>query len=201
MASKNINVNEFFFDKWSKSYDKPLFQFWMKRFHKLVLNELKLNKSIKILDISCGTGQLLNKLKWRAKLYGVDISQEMLRVAKRRLGDSAILQKGDVHNLPFKDNTFDYVISTEAFHHYGDQIKALREMNRIVKNKGKVIISDINFLSRQIHWLFERFEPGCVKVNTKREMRELFERAELKPVRQKRNFLFALMTIGVKTNP
>ena len=92
----------------------------------------------------------------------------MLAVARTKLPKEATLLKADVHRLPFKDDFFDYVTSTEAFHHYHDQQKALQEMFRVTKTGGKIIIVDINFFLRHIHWLFQKIEPGCVKVNSKK---------------------------------
>ncbi len=91
----NIKQNISFFDRWARTYDKVLYQFWMKRFHIPVFKELKLEKQTKILDISCGTGELLKKLKGKAELYGIDISEEMLKIAKQKV-PSATLQKADV---------------------------------------------------------------------------------------------------------
>ena len=197
----NKILNKRFFDRWSKTYDNPIFQFWMKGFQKQVFRELQLNKNKTVLDISCGTGQFLsklNELKGAAKLYGIDISEEMLKKAKQRLGSAAELKVADAHNLPFENNFFDYVVATEAFHHYEHQLLALREMKRIAKTEGRTIISDINFFFRPIHWLFETFEPGCVEVNSRKEMMKLFQLAGLKVIKQKRNFLFAVVTVGVK---
>ena len=196
MQSKEINRK--FFNKWSKTYDNPIFQFWMKGFQRQVFKELTLGKKIKILDVGCGTGQFLYQWKGKGQLYGLDISEEMIQVAQKRLGSGARLKVSDVHQLPFPDNYFDYVISTEAFHHYENQKLALMEMKRVAKKEGKVIISDINFFFRIIHWLFETFEPGCVKVNSKKEMKRLFDSAGLGVIKQKRNFLFAVVTVGIK---
>ena len=88
------------------------------------------------------------------------------------------------------------VVSTEAFHHYDDQLKALQEMVRV--SKGRVIVVDINFFLRPLHGLFEKLEPGCVKINNKKEMRELFREAGLREIRQKRSFLLAVATMGMK---
>lgn len=198
-AQQNIS----FFDRWAKSYDFPLFQFWMKKFHRPVLQEIDYSKKQSILDLSCGTGELLKEIQSRdhlekLKLSGIDISQKMLAAAKDKLSKKANLILGDVHDLPFKTNSFEDVISTEAFHHYYDQSGALLEMKRVVKRGGKVIVVDVNFFLRFIHFLFETFEPGCVKVNNKTEMKRLFEEAGLKEIRQKRSFLFAVMTVGIK---
>lgn len=193
-------INELFFNKWSKSYDRAIFQFWMRGFQRQALKELRLRKDAKILDVSCGTGQLLNKLNGKAELYGVDISSGMLEIANKRLGNSVVLKKAEVHNLPFPDNYFDYVITTEAFHHYHGQINALLEMKRVVKPGGEVIVSDVNFLIKPINYLFEKFEPGCVKINSRKEMLNLFQKSGWKVIKQKRNFLFAIMTVGVKAD-
>ena len=195
----NLQQNRQLFDRWAKSYDNAVFQFWMKKFHAPAAAGLQLTSKTKVLDISCGTGELLKRLQGKAQLYGVDLSEEMLAVARTKLPKEATLLKADVHRLPFKDDFFDYVTSTEAFHHYHDQQKALQEMFRVTKTGGKIIIVDINFFLRHIHWLFQKIEPGCVKVNSKKEMKKLFEEAGLRNIKQKRNFLFAVMTVGKKT--
>ncbi len=196
--SSNIEKNRTFFDRWAKSYDAGLFQFWMRRFYLPVVKEVMLTKKSRLLDISCGTGELLRNLLGKAQLYGVDISEEMLKKARMKLPEEVTLLKADVHHLPFKNNYFDYAVTTEAFHHYYDQQLALREMNRITKKGGKVIVSDINFFLRPIHWLFQKIEPGCVNINSKKEMRRLFEKTGFNNIHQSRNFLFAVMTVGEK---
>ena len=209
-TEENItSKNRTFFDTWAKTYDWKPFQFWMKKFQEPVIKELKeLPAETRILDVGCGTGELLFSLWKQGKknIFGVDLSEKMLLKAKEKLPKEIFLQQGNVEHLPFADNTFDYAISTEAFHHYPNQQKALEEMKRMVKkskrekdeNRGKIIITDINFFWKGIHWLFERFEPGCVKVNSRREMLKLFQEVGLQEIRQHRSFLFAVMTEGKK---
>lgn len=199
MHEHNLHENEHFFDHGAAKYDKRLTQFWMKKFYKPALHEIKTEGSI--LDVSCGTGNLLLELSKRSHkdLHGIDYSQQMVEVAQAKLKENATIQKADVHHLPFKENSFDYVISTEAFHHYYDQQKALQELVRVTKKMGKVIICDINFSFKNIHQLFHRFEPGHVKINSKNEFRVLFENVGLTQIRQKRHYFFALKTVGVKS--
>ena len=206
MDKKECNIN--FFNRWASSYDCFLFQFWMKRFHKPVFEELNssfkkdLSLKYKLIDLSLGSGELLKELSKRysnkLEFYGIDIAEKMLEVARKKLSNNIKLQLMDVHKLEFQDNYFDYVISTEAFHHYYDQRKALVEMKRIMKIGGKVIIVDINFLFDFLHRFFERNEPGCIKVNNKEEMFNLLKEAGFKEIKQKRNFLFSVATMGVK---
>jgi len=186
------------FNRWAKTYDAPLLRFWMKGFHKVALRIIK-NKESKVLDISCGSGELLRELAKRKfkKLYGVDIAPKMLDVAGRKLPSFVKLQEADVHALPFPHGMFDYVISTEAFHHYDKQKEALQEMKRVTHKNGYIIVADINFFFHFIHFLFEKLEPGCVKVNSKKQIRRIFDEVGLKIIEQKRTFLFAITTVGV----
>lgn len=199
--NKNLQQNQHFFNCWAYSYDSPWLQWWMMKFHVPVLCELNVKNSLKVLDLSCGTGQLLHSLYTKnqsLELTGVDYSPTMLQVARKRLPPAIKLLQADVHALPFNANTFDYVVSTEAFHHYYNQQKALHQMKRIVKGGGKVIIIDVNFFFKLIHWLFQQLEPGCVKINNKKEMVALFRLAGLTQITSKRSFLFSLITTGKK---
>lgn len=197
-SDKNLKQNTNFFNRWAKSYDFPIFKFWMTRFHIPIFKEISFSKDTKILDMSCGTGELLKELKGKADLTGADISEEMLKKARAKLPKEIRLQRADVHDLPFKDSTFDYTITTEAFHHYHNQPKALSELKRVTKHNGKVIVVDVNFFLRLVHWLFEKLEPGCAKVNSRKEMLQLFQKAGLRNIKQRRNFVFAVMTSGEK---
>lgn len=195
--SNKKEENKQIFDKVAEIYDFAPFQWWMRRFYRPVFSEVELDKSKKLLDVSCGTGNMLKEMSeaGEADLYGVDLSENMIEQAKEKLKD-VDLQTADVHSLPFENDLFDYVTTTEAFHHYYGQSKAIAEMKRVVKPGGKVIVVDIEFFFSVVHRLFEQLEPGCVKVNSKEEMRQLFKQQNLDVVRQERSFLFAVMTIG-----
>ena len=197
LREKNRTV----FNRWASSYDLSLFQYWMKKFHVPVIREVDFSTKPHILDISCGTGELLNSLVQvgEGDFYGVDLAEKMLEKARTKLPLTVRLQKADVHALPFENNTFDYTLTTEAFHHYYNQQKALQEMSRVTKKGGKIIIVDVNFFSPVIHFLFQKIEPGCVKINGKTEIRTFFEKAGLRIVKQQRIFAFAVMTVGVKS--
>ena len=201
--TENKTENRVFFSRWAHRYDHRLFQFWMKRFQDPVYQEIDFTRKSSLLDISCGTGELLKELSEQNKhrrliLKGLDLTPEMAEKARKKLSSMAKISVGDVHHLPFKSNFFEYVTSTEAFHHYADQHKALKEIARVTKPGGKVIIVDVNFFLGAIHRLFERFEPGCQKMNNRTEMKRLFEQVGLTNIQQRRSFLFAVMTIGIK---
>lgn len=97
-----------------------------------------------LLDIGCGTGYLINMLSSHrsADYYGLDLSPEMLKVAKRKLGKSVILTEGTADKLPYADNSFDVVTCIQSFHHYPYPEKAMKEAYRVLKPKGLYILSD-----------------------------------------------------------
>lgn len=198
MPSDKIRENKDFFNQWASSYDNPFLQWWMKKYHHPLFTLIDFSVPATVLDLSCGTGELLAVLQQRNKgmtqLYGLDIAEKMLEEARKKLPSAVILRSGDVHNIPFKNKKFDYVISTEALHHYAQQEKALQEMKRV--STKHVIVVDINFFLPWIHRIFERMEPGCVHINSRREMKTLFENSGLRNIQQQRVFLFGVLTQG-----
>lgn len=99
-----------------------------------------------VLDISCGTGYLLNQLTNQQtnhlKVYGLDFNAEMLAFARRTT--SAPLQRADAHHLPYRAGTFDTVLNTMAFNGYPDGFRVLTEMHRVLRAGGRLLIVDVN---------------------------------------------------------
>lgn len=98
-----------------------------------------------ILDLGCGTGELLLKLSDRypeANLYGIDPVTEMLDISRSKLKGSVNLKSGWSDNLPFPDGYFETAIICSVFHFIDEPEKSLCEINRILKENGKLIITD-----------------------------------------------------------
>jgi ubiquinone/menaquinone biosynthesis C-methylase UbiE len=98
-----------------------------------------------ILDVGCGTGELLFQLKSRmnTELAGLDLSSNMLEVARKKLGNNADLRQGDAESLPWQASRFDLVLCTLSFHHYPQPVQALTEMWRVLKPGGTLLLADI----------------------------------------------------------
>jgi len=97
-----------------------------------------------LLDVGCGTGFLIDLLVKRraAKYCGVDLSDEMIRVAKGKAISGAEFTVGSADKLPYPDETFDIVTCSQSFHHYPYPEKAMREAKRALKPGGLYILSD-----------------------------------------------------------
>jgi ubiquinone/menaquinone biosynthesis C-methylase UbiE len=96
-----------------------------------------------VLEIAIGTGRNLTHYPPDVRLTGVDFSQEMLGIARRRaeeLGREVDLRLGDAQSLDFDDNNFDTVIITLALCTIPDDRKAAREARRVLRPGGRLVL-------------------------------------------------------------
>jgi tRNA (uracil-5-)-methyltransferase TRM9 len=101
----------------------------------------------RLLNVGCGHGADFLPFKDGFELYGVDFSTEMIKQACRyskKFKFTVNLQVADARNLPFADDTFDWAIAVATYHHlqgHGEQLKALRELRRVLKPGGEAFIT------------------------------------------------------------
>jgi len=136
-----------FFDLWSRFYDAALVQRLTYRpVQDAVMRELSDGKPGRVLDVGCGTGLLSTRIR-RERLpvqpVGCDFSRGMLRQAARRSAEVPWIQ-GDATRLPFREESFGAVLSTEAFHWFPDQDAALREFYRVLGPDGRILLALVN---------------------------------------------------------
>ena len=113
--------------------------------------------SIKILDVGCGGGQLLeNFAKFpQVEVYGVDISEKALQIARTR-GYKVFLCNVETEKLPFNDESIDIVVVNDLLEHLITPDNLLREVYRILKREGKLVISVPN-ISHPVSWFMQIF--------------------------------------------
>lgn len=95
-----------------------------------------------ILDLGCGLGWGTNFLSSKGMVVGVDVDRETIK--KKDINTNTEFIVSDATNLPFRNKSFDTVVSIENIEHVQDQVKYIREVNRILKNNGVFIISTPN---------------------------------------------------------
>lgn len=117
-------------------------------------------KNKKILDLGCGPGlyakTLLNK---GAKIKGIDISEKMIKIAKKE-APKAEFKQGDSENLPYKNNEFDIVVASLVLGHIKSWDKTLEEIKRVLKKRGIFVFSIHNPVtekSTKKKWFFKKF--------------------------------------------
>lgn len=169
------------YDKLASSYDSTYYGGkHARKLYDLVIKAMNRFEYTSVLDVGCGTGNLLSEILKRKKvgIAGIDISEKMLEIAKKRLGEETDLRNGDSEHLPWKNNSFDMVICTDSFHHYPDPKAVLNEIRRVLNTGGKVIIADpwAPTPFRQIANLILPFNKGGdVRLYSESEMKNLLE--------------------------
>jgi len=129
------------------------------------LSHISINKDDTILDIGCGGGKTVNtlaKIAAEGKVYGIDYSEVSVAVStskNKKLIDAGRVRilHASVDSLPFPDDMFNLVIAVESCHFWPDLVNNLKEIRRVLKPGGSVII--VNGIYRD-----ERFEKRNSKV-------------------------------------
>jgi len=116
--------------------------------------------NLAVLDVGCGTGNQLianrNALP-QAWCVGLDRSLGMLREARRKAPQVAWVQADGVA-LPFPANSFDFVYSQFAFHHFEDKVGMLREAYRVLRARGKFVLHN-SCPHESDDWLYYEYFP------------------------------------------
>ena len=141
----------------------------------------------KILEIGVGTGKNFPHYPSGACVTGIDIADRMLVVARKKaaeLGLSFDLGEGDAQNLSFPDNSFDTVVATFVFCSVPDPVQGLKELRRVVKPAGRILLLEHVRIDRPIiGWLMDRLNPLVVRImgaNINRRTLENVEKAGLR---------------------
>jgi len=107
--------------------------------------QLNISKNSKILDAGCGTCDTEFFLaEKKCEIIGLDISSNMLKISSEKINklkiDGISLVKGNVEDLPFKNDYFDYVISEFTLNYVERPFDAFKEITRVLKKNGKIIL-------------------------------------------------------------
>jgi demethylmenaquinone methyltransferase/2-methoxy-6-polyprenyl-1,4-benzoquinol methylase len=142
------------FDNISYRYDLTNFyislgieKYWRKKFAAKISGNEK-----SALDVCCGTGIstaiICRKVSADAKVFGVDFADEMLEIARQKLGrlyTNVTFLPGDAVDLNFADNSFDIITIVFGIRNIFDREKALKEFFRVSKPNGKLVIMELSY--------------------------------------------------------
>ena len=133
------------YERWAPDYDRR----W-RRYTDVtlgvLLDHLVLDRAPDILDVGCGTGTLLARLRGRAPqahLLGVDVNPAMLRIARAKLEGLAVdLRHGTAYHLPVADRAVDVVTMASVVHYLKRPSIACAEVRRVLRPGGTLVMVD-----------------------------------------------------------
>ncbi len=138
-----------------------------KVWRKHVMKTMNVQEGSKALDVCCGTADwtiaLSEAVGTNGEVIGLDFSENMLEVGKQKTAslNNLKLVHGDAMNLPFEDNTFDYVTVGFGLRNVPDYLAALKEMNRVLKPGGMVVCLETSQptlpIFKQVYSLYFKF--------------------------------------------
>jgi len=214
-AAKASALREF--ERWAHTYDRSILQTLLFRpTYDALLEEVTrwrfvadlAARSFDVLDVGCGTGTWAATLRGSAlpaRVIGLDYSPEMCRrahVKARQVHvDGLSFVNGDSEHLPFAAGSFDLITCSHSFHHYPHQAAVVRDMRRVLRPGGRLILVD-GFRDNVIGWIIFDIAVTRIEGNVYHvpwhEMRGLFEQAGFVDIAQRKFNVWApaLMTLG-----
>ncbi|MCS6851302.1 MAG: class I SAM-dependent methyltransferase [Gemmataceae bacterium] len=148
LTGNNKVVAEFY-----DSPNWPKFRFWEwftfllnggeRRARSHIMKHLPHLAECRLLEVAIGDGANLPLIPPSCEVWGIDISIIQLRGCRQRCPDRPLrLLLGEAEKLPFRDSMFDHVLSVGAFNYFNDPVQSLREMARVVKPGGRIVVAD-----------------------------------------------------------
>jgi ubiquinone/menaquinone biosynthesis C-methylase UbiE len=147
IASRNADAELPFDSPSAAAYDRFSYSAFFRAERLLFMRELgRYQPSGVLLDIGCGPGHLLKAIAKRyprLSLSGLDISGDMVELARRNLNSSVKFIQADAAFIPLAEENIDFVISSGALHHWGDASAVFKEIRRVLVPGGCFLIMDL----------------------------------------------------------
>ena len=127
-----------FFDECAQNWDSELVR--NDRIIKIILDNAEVKRDARVLDVACGTGVLFpDYIKRGAKVTGVDISPEMVKIARRKFPQIEVICK-DAEKLDFSEK-FDVVMVYNAFPHFPHPERVIEKLSTFLRKGGRLSIA------------------------------------------------------------
>jgi len=134
----------------TRFYDRYPNRIFVKWFQRIAAEIKDRAMSGTIIDIGTGPGRLpieIAKQVEKVKVFGIDLSQDMIKIAKRNadregVGDKVEFRVGSAYDTGFDNNSIDLVVSTGTIHHLSEPLNAFNEIYRILKRGGQAWLFD-----------------------------------------------------------
>jgi len=179
------------FNHKAKGYDQSGFvKSYYRTARQILMNRLHIQKGMNILDIGCGTGsdiiEIANMLHGKGKVIGMDLSDKMIDIAREKASGYINIELivGNALSLNYHEY-FDYVFTTNAFHHFEKKEEIFKKVYQSLKFKGIFLLQDYCSdypVMRIIDYLGRICEKAHAGFATSRELMNLFQSANYRNI-------------------
>lgn len=142
LSSKRIRQ---FYDRFHRRQESKVVDFMTKNRHCFLKSRLTYQKG-KVLLVGCGSGDEMSILAKNHQAVGMDISPVAIYKSKKKYPHFKYVL-GDAQKMPFKKSEFDCLVCSEVIEHLADEAKFLKEAHRVLKPKGRLILTTPNWFS------------------------------------------------------
>jgi SAM-dependent methyltransferase len=154
-------------------------------------NRLDLRPGMRALDVGCGQGRHTGHLlALGLDVVALDHDEEVLETTRAHVAETeamfdetgtATVMRGDAYALPFDDATFDLVVASEVLEHLHDDEAAMRELMRVCKPGGTLVVTVPRFGPELVCWALSReyheVSGGHIRIYRRSQLRERLTRA------------------------
>ncbi|MCI0776901.1 MAG: class I SAM-dependent methyltransferase [Chloroflexi bacterium] len=165
------------------------------RYQAIDPRQLDLQSAGRLLDVGCGTGRhILELSRYEGTFVGLDMADEDLKkmryllalaAQEGRLVANVHIAQGDGMSLPFRDDEFDQVICTETLEHVDDDEAMLRDLIRVLRPGGVLVVSVPDEYSERLLWrLSPRYRTapgGHVRIYRRKQIKGLLKEHGAEP--------------------
>ncbi len=143
IKKKEIDLHRRLKDEYRKRYEREFAKTYQSHWNQVLMDYMDLGEGGIVLDCGCGNGVLLEEMREvYSASFGMDISHDMLKSSCLVKEGARILAVGDTEALPYKDESFDSVVCRGSLHHVPDPEMGLKEIGRVLKKGGSLVISE-----------------------------------------------------------
>ena len=179
------------FNHKAKGYDKSGFvKSYYSTARKILMDRLLLQKGMNILDIGCGTGsdviEIANRLHGTGRVIGMDLSDKMIDLARKKASGYINVEfvVGNALSINYHEY-FDYVFTTNAFHHFEKKEEIFKKVYQSLKVEGIFLLQDFSSdypVMRIIDFLGRIGEKAHAGFGTSKELMNLYQSANYRNI-------------------
>lgn len=160
-----------YFEKVARQWDELRSGFFSEAVRETAMRLANLRPGMVVADVGAGTGFITAGLASLVqRVYAIDGSPAMLQVARQNLSsfDNLVFLETDGLSIPLPDASLDAVFANMYLHHCIDPLAAIREMRRLLRSDGRLVITDMDahpyaWLKEEVADVWQGFERSQVK--------------------------------------